>query len=408
MAKTLRIGAYLLASCLIAGALVMHLVPRWRAEDEAQAPGFDWRSASQSDPRLAAAFDMLNRKGLGAALDVLEKVAAEDSTVLRNGHQLAHALGRQAVAARGGDPSVVGECSASFGSGCYHGVVEAFVQSHGTIDMARLERMCLGAGSAEQPGPIYECTHGLGHGVLGASGSDLEQTLRHCDALSAPTFETACHSGAFMEAINLAVAPAPTSTTASHEHQSPDAGHSAHGMHGATSAQRFSIDSRDPYSPCDRFGDPYADSCWIFQGFLILRHNGFNTPDAFRICDKAPSNRAALCYKSIGHQLTGLFQHDDSWIIRQCDRGQRALASYCIAGAAMALDQIDWSGGRAASLCLASPTPWRDACYRSAAGNLTTLASKADRTRLCARIEKQYAQTCREAAELVSRPAAAN
>ena len=47
--------------------------------------------------RVASAVAALEQEGLSASLDALERAATEDSAVLRDGHQLAHALGSQAL-----------------------------------------------------------------------------------------------------------------------------------------------------------------------------------------------------------------------------------------------------------------------------------------------------------------------
>ena len=92
----------------------------------------------------------------------------------------------------------------------------------------------------------------------------------------------------------------------------------------------------DPFSPCRAYGEPYATSCWLFQGLVILRANGFDAGRALRVCGGAPGARAARC-----------------WILDHCVMGQAVLAPHCAAGAALALESMDWSGFRAARLCAA-------------------------------------------------------
>ena len=346
--------------------------------------------ANGADTVLSSMEAVLRREGLGAALDSLALRADRDSALLRDGHQMAHALGRQAVAGHGGDAAIIRECRPVFASGCYHGVVEASLQAAGRIDMPELERLCLAVEGSAGPGPAFECVHGLGHGVLGARGYDLQATLRDCDALSAPRHAASCHSGAFMEAISSALGTPAMG------------GAHAHAAGGEHHSRTLAIDAADPYSPCRVYGDPYATSCWLFQGFLILRANGFDAARALGVCDGAPKGRAVRCYESVGHQLTGLFQRGDRWILEQCGRGQAALALHCAAGAALALDAMDWSGSRAASLCAAAPAKWKEACYRSASGALVELAPPARRARFCATVEPAYVGSCREAGELVT------
>ena len=310
---------------------------------------------------------VVERDGLGTALDSLQSAAAADSSVLRNAHQLAHDIGRAALE-RAGSPSVIVHCRPVFSSGCYHGVVEAYVQRRGDADMTELERMCAEAGGPDTPGPVSECVHGLGHGVLGVA-LDLDHALRLCDALSSADRRGACHSGAFMEAVIAAL-----HDQTPHQEGAPD--HGAH-EHHAGGSRRLAIDASDPFSPCARFGDPYAKACWVYQGFLILRTAGFDARGALERCNQAPARRVAQCAQSIGFQITGLFQRDDHWVISQCGRAA-ALSSDCAAGAAAALSSMDWSGGRAARFCAAAPPGWRRACVASAGRTLRHLATPGD------------------------------
>jgi hypothetical protein len=340
------------------------------------------RLPSRSDHNGGSVFRTLERSGLSAALDTLERLVARDSSVLRDAHQLAHALGRQAFTETGNDPGVIGQCRPDFASGCYHGVVEAYLHVRGSIDMAYLERMCRDAAKAS-PGTAYECMHGLGHGVLGAVNLDVPAALSYCDSLSTPMFRSSCHEGVFMETINSSVG-----------------GHAGH-RHGSASASP-TVERSDPYAPCDRVADRYADSCWLFQGFLILRSVGFDPAPAFRACDAAPSGMTKRCYQSIGHQLTGLFQRDDDWVARQCARGRPELAPECAAGAAWALAGMDWSGMRAAKFCASAPETWKPDCYSSAARLAAQLATRPELTQLCSTMEPTYAPACRRAVGLLN------
>jgi hypothetical protein len=307
-------------------------------------------------------FAVLARSGLSAALDSLERQAGADSLVLRSGHQLAHALGREAMMSNGGDPAVLGECSPVFASGCYHGVVEALLKLRGRVDMGELQHMCAAAGSEGARGPVHECVHGLGHGVLGAVGLDIDATLRHCDSLAGTGFVVACREGAFMEAISTALVG-----------QGDHPGH-AHGSHEAPQGGALSIDPVDPYSPCDRYGDPYGESCWLFQGFVILRKVDFDAASALRLCEVAPGGRADRCYESVGHQLAGLFQRSDAWVVEQCGKGDAKRAPRCAAGAALAFASMDWTGERVRRYCESVPEAWRGSCLAAAAETLALVS----------------------------------
>jgi hypothetical protein len=346
----------------------------------------DWVEIGPSDPRVQGVFTALEQHGLGVAMDSLVREAAADSVVLRGGHQLAHALGRRSLALNGGDPAVIAECRPEFGAGCFHGVVEAYLDASGGIDMAVLERMCTGAGGRKGPGAVYECMHGLGHGVVGILGLDYARALGYCDSLSRPRFDTSCQEGVFMEAIDDAIAD---STGGSH--------HGHHGHMGGGGA-RIHVVAGDPYSPCSAMTDKHANSCWIFQGFLILRDTRFDPAAALRLCDAAPGGRAPRCYQSIGHQLTGLLQRDDAWTLRQCGKGRSELAAQCAAGATLALNAIDWTGARSARFCGVAPAEWKPTCYAASATSLTYYAPEEQVERFCKNSGSEYAEACRQAA----------
>ncbi len=164
-------------------------------------------TSAGTDSTLPILEAVLARDGLAAALDSLDRRAARDSALLRNGHQIAHTLGRDAVARAGGDASVIRMCRPSLASGCYHGVVEAAVGTGRRVDMPKLERLCLGMDGPGGPAPAFECLRGVGHGVLGTVGHDVAAALAYCEELSAPRRAASCRSGAFMEAITGAMGP---------------------------------------------------------------------------------------------------------------------------------------------------------------------------------------------------------
>jgi hypothetical protein len=240
-------------------------------------------------------------------------------------------------------------------------VVEASLKLRGRVDMPELQRLCAGPGGERAPGAVHECVHGLGHGVLGALGMEVATALRHCDALARPNWVIACREGTFMEAI----------TAGAEAQTEPEHARKSHGRH---TGRGLHIDTADPYSPCDAYDDPEAESCWLFQGFLILRRVAFDAGSALGVCDAAPSGRVERCYQSVGHQLAGLFQRSDAWVIEQCGKGDSSRADACASGAALALASMDWSGARVRRYCGSVPAAWRKSCSATAAEALALVS----------------------------------
>jgi hypothetical protein len=167
----------------------------------------------------------------------------------------------------------------------------------------------------------------------------------------------------FMEAISSALP------------RQEDHGSHSHGSEVHAEAGRITLDPDNPYSPCDAYADPYADSCWLFQGFIILRGAEFDPARTLAMCDAAPDGRANRCYESVGHQLAGLFQRSDAWVIQQCGKGNPERAARCASGAALALASMDWSGKRVTGYCAAVPGAWSESCYAAAAELLALVSS---------------------------------
>jgi hypothetical protein len=301
--------------------------------------------------------------GLGAALDSLERLAQRDSLVLRSGHQLAHALGSQAFAQAGNSDTVIAHCRPDFGSGCYHGVVEAALHHDHRVAMDELEHMCGAADPRANQGALFECVHGVGHGVLGAVGGDVSRALLYCDELSSDALRNSCHEGVFMEAIKAAVA---------------GPGHRMHDSLHAGLGAGLVIRPGDPFSPCRGYEGEYGQACWIFQGYIILRSVEFDAGQAFQICDQAPSSWVSRCYQSVGHQLTGLFQRDARWVIDRCRSGRPELGPQCAAGAVIALVAEDWSGRRAVQFCREVPASWQEACRAMYKARISALQSQSE------------------------------
>jgi hypothetical protein len=87
---------------------------------------------------------------------------------------------------------------------------------------------------------------------------------------------------------------------------------------GDPQAGALATDPTNSYGPCDRYGEPYGESCWLFQGFVILRQVDSDAGRALRLCDAAREGRSDRSYESVGHQLAGLFQRGDDWVVEPC------------------------------------------------------------------------------------------
>ncbi len=185
--------------------LIAVLVFAWLRADNAvsrpraSAP-FDWSAVSTRDLDIASVFLTAKSQGVGRAMDSLSALTKKDSTLAGDGHMIAHALGRYAIANNGHDPAVLRECRPTFEAGCYHGVLEGLLASQQHVDPPAMAKLCV---SLARPGDAreltIECAHGLGHGFAESMGYDLARALAACDAFGVEDLRGECHDGVFME-----------------------------------------------------------------------------------------------------------------------------------------------------------------------------------------------------------------
>src|SRR5262249_40379496 len=127
--------------------LIAVLVFAWfRASDAAarpQAPApFDWSAVSTRDLDIASVFLTAKSQGVGRAMDSLSALVKKDSALEGNGHMIAHALGRFAIANNGHDPAILRECRPTFEAGCYHGVLEGLLAAQPRVVPPALAKSC--------------------------------------------------------------------------------------------------------------------------------------------------------------------------------------------------------------------------------------------------------------------------
>ncbi|MCI0434463.1 MAG: hypothetical protein L0271_12610 [Gemmatimonadetes bacterium] len=386
--RLLPLAAIVGVLALGASAMVAVLAPSTaRSPSRAQHEGIDWTAASATDLRVAALFATARDNGLGAAMDGLEALVAEDASVEPAAHQIAHALARFAVAENGYDVAAVAGCRPIFHSGCYHGALEAWFGNRPDAGPDEVRRACGSALESGASGMAHlECAHGVGHGLVAAAGHDLVRAVTLCDALAGRAAES-CHSGAFMENAMNAVRESAVTTTGPvgpGAMAAPTMAH-AHGAHPVeTGPHPEHMRRNDPDYPCSSFEARYAGACWMYQPFIMMSLIGLTPAATLQACDAAPGI-AAACYTGFGTQVAGGNLENQREVYRLCGLGSADRLGDCIAGAAEYIMDITWTLERALPFCADAPEPARDACFRRLGERLGVIHEDiADRAAACA------------------------
>jgi hypothetical protein len=273
--------------------------------------------------------------GPGLALEHLEKLAERDTAITAHSHAYAHEVGRYALAQNGGDPRVYANCTPRFRSGCYHGLIEAYVNGLPRLDQTDLAGLC-----GQIVGPVTpevarrECAHGLGHGLWFRLRGEYREALVYCDQLSTVTGQEECRDGVFMQR----------------------AGSGGMHAHGASATTPVSLG-------CSAEPPGYRRACWHYQGRLFVPAGGYLK--AFAECSAA-AEYANVCYWGLGKWIAGQVTNaggTNEEIIVLCTKGDPAMLGACLAGAVEALVDENWTLEAGEHLCRASPRDGQAACY---------------------------------------------
>ena len=313
---------------------------------ERTAP-FDWSTVSNRDLNIAAVFVTARDRGVRAAMDSLREIAKHDSSYWTEGHMIAHALGRYAIAANRNDPSVLSQCRPTFQAGCYHGVLEGYMSANPHIAASKASALCTGlVAPGKSRFAASECAHGLGHGFAEGLGYDLMQSLRGCDAFDDTDLRVECHDGVFMEnemhGLGMPTMNVGDSAVSMHSHMM---------MHASPTAERFR--ASDLAFPCDSVATQYQPSCWAYQPLVIAHLTKGDLAKTLDACKLAPEASRSRCYRGYGKQSMAWLSWNFPKVIDGCSKagaGEEG-ESDCLAGGVEALIDLTLNADRAMSFC---------------------------------------------------------
>lgn len=286
-------------------------------------------------------------------------------------HQQAHTLGRIAYALFGADAFQKG--NAACHSGFYHGAMETLLQQEGTEELApKIAALC---GKFSTQFGIFECLHGVGHGVLAYENYDLPKALRTCAELTTDYDRSSCYGGLFMENIVT-----------------------AQGL-GARPTHATTWVSADPHFPCNGIDQNASiqHQCYLMQTSRMLQVTHYDFERVAEECTRAPASLVSVCFRSLGRDIAGYTLRNPPEIGKRCAKVIEAHQDDCITGAVNVIVDF-WGGGltdQATTLCQLLPNNRKRNCYSILAGRLLDIfGNDEERKQACDRFERDYQYLC--------------
>lgn len=354
--------------------------------------------------------DVADDRRVTLALRALEELGNRRAEVVAEGHSFTHVIGIRAW--KPGDD--LGEsfrsCTSLYQSGCYHGVLQAYLTS-APVDSARVVGVCDQiADMYHEPWLRFQCMHGLGHGLEMAWNWDLPKALAGCDWLHLDWDRQSCYGGAIME---NAVASMPgghhtsvRALAAAHDEQGAG-GHGDHGAaghsHGPTGEITFRMrDPDDPLYPCSILGERYQRACYLGHGSILLETVSYDFARGAQACDRVPETVREVCYVSLGTSASGITVTDTKKSIALCAKGHPDWQQWCYQGVVKNFIDVTADAADGVRFCREVPAGRnRDRCWRAVGEQILILrASDLDaRAADCATTGEGEA-VCRQAAGL--------
>jgi hypothetical protein len=268
-----------------------------------------------------------------------ELAAAMKTNPLVDGgcHQIAHEIGHAAYARYHHDAAkALANGSMTCWSGYYHGVIErAFGGVPRTKVAARARTLCAGQELHTSTFLLYQCVHGLGHGLMIYSRNDLPFSLRVCDDLATAWDRSSCTGGVFMQ--NFLPGPmqlAPTKW----------------------------LSKRNLLYPCNAVAERDKLYCYLMVTSRILPEVDYRWPVAVRWCRRAEQAWITTCFQSLGRDASGFTVQNPPKILAVC-RQAGDMERECVYGAARDLTANDANARRASRFCLLTPLSMRSYCF---------------------------------------------
>lgn len=290
-------------------------------------------------------------------------------------HEVMHYLGWKAYQEEGSVAHAFMQALPLCDSGMYHGVMEEYLRQNGMSgNVGELIKSICVDSLAENPdfseGTKALCYHGLGHGLMYVTASDLGKSLNFCDLLTDKAVGE-CYTGVFME----------------------------YKTSKAIGTLQNDRDLED-FSQCADLSEHQKSFCFFTQGLNYLSLANGDPAQAMRSCSAVPEEFRTSCYMGVGANTPSPSKsHADSG--RACNATREvSLAAYgaCIKGGLSFVAQLD-RGDSAGSIafCSVIDDDMKSYCFTEMGIALKDWMSAGVTTdEVCKDVPEAYRGACRE------------
>jgi cytochrome c553 len=255
-------------------------------------------------------------------------------------HQISHWIGHAGLAYYKNNPGVaLSHGAMTCNSGYYHGVLQvALAGLPRDVVVRKAQHLCDAPAVNKDDFLLYQCVHGLGHGLMIYSGDDLPWSLRTCHKLLTSFDRVSCTGGVFMQNLDT------------------------------TMGVSKYLSKKNPIYPCP---------------IVAQALDGYHWKRTAAWCRKSEPGWVATCFQSFGRDASGATEYHPKQTIHLCSlagSGERE----CLYGASRDYANNYAGGTQATMLCNDAPGRYRGYCFEGVGtilGAIHTLGP--DRKKAC-------------------------
>lgn len=273
------------------------------------------------------------------AIGVLQEESAKDQKTLAFCHDVLHVIGRTAFGKYGSFKEAVMYQSDFCNSGYIHGLFESYFNS---VDdpLDGLSKQCDTIGTGKRPFDLWQCHHGIGHGLMYFTGGDLDASLKLCeDRLYTPDAVSSCQNGVYMEVFNLEI----------------------------LAKEKDFVDPNNPFLTCTSRKSNKGD-CYLYIPVYISQTLNKNFVDIFEECNKAEFGYTYVCIRGVGSEAMKRNMSNPGDVFGLCQQsGSYIDQAACISGMVSMYTNQKGSAVVGKELCESAPEFYQDMCYQTIA-----------------------------------------
>jgi hypothetical protein len=289
-------------------------------------------------------------------------------------HQIAHWVGHGGLAHYKNDAAqALSHGAMTCNSGYYHGVLQsAFAGLPKTEVEHKARVLCNTPAVNTSDFLLYQCVHGLGHGLMIYSGDDLPWSLKTCHTLATDFDRVSCTGGVFMQNLDT------------------------------TMGVSKYLSNKNPLYPCNIVASQDKYYCYDMSTSRILPMVSYNWKRAAAWCRRAEKGWVSICFQSYGRDASGTSQYNPAEALRLCKEAGSG-QSDCIYGVARDFGNNYAGDPRSLTICAAAPTKFKARCYEGLGTIFGALhRDTAGRTAACTKgIPARYRRDCLQGAAVL-------